>query len=293
MNNKPVTTGICCLPYENTYGRYGEDKFRKIKQHGYDAVDYNISDTDCELYSMGETELEEKMKKEAESAREAGIVISQVHGPWRYPPQDATEEDRAERLEKMQKCARMTALLGCKYLVIHPIMPYGTHDLELGRAQETRALNEQFFRALVDYAKQYGITVCMENMPMLQFSLATPKQVLEFVQNFDDENLKICLDTGHVAVFPGESAGDAVRELGEYIKVLHIHDNKGDRDAHLHPTEGIVDWADFFRALDEINFDGVLSLETFPSADLDDERFEEEGLRLNRLLKQLIAEKDK
>ena len=283
--------GICCLPYENTYGRYGDDKFIKIKQHGYNSVDYNVSDTDCELYSMDEAALEEKINKEAESARAAGVCISQVHGPWRYPPQDGTEEDRAERLEKMQKAVRITAMLGCKYLVIHPIMPFGTHDLELDRGQETYELNKQFFRALVDHAKQHGVTICMENMPMLQFSLATPAQVLAFVKDFDDENLKICLDTGHVAVFPGASAGSAVREMGAYIKTLHIHDNEGDRDAHLYPTAGIVDWPDFFRALDEIGFDGSLSLETFPAAELNDEQFEEEGLRLNRLFKELIANK--
>ena len=291
MRSNTLKLGICCLPYENTYGRYGEDKFLKIKQHGYDFVDYNIPDTDCELYSMSEAALEEKIKKEAESARAAGVVIGQVHGPWRYPPQDATEEDRAERLEKMQKAARITAMLGCKYLVIHPIMPFGTHDLELDRGPETYALNKAFFRALVDCAKQHGVTICMENMPMTQFSLGTAQQVLDFVKDFDDENLKICLDTGHVAVFPGASVGDAVRGLGQFLKVLHIHDNEGDRDAHLYPSAGIIDWPDFFRALEEIGFDGALSLETFPSAELNDEQFEEEGLRLNRLFRDLIAGK--
>ena len=59
-------------------------------------------------------------------------MISQVHGPWRYPPKDDTAKDRRERLEKMKKAVIISALLDCKYLVIHPIMPVGIRDIMLG-----------------------------------------------------------------------------------------------------------------------------------------------------------------
>ena len=67
-----------------------------------------------------------------------------------------------------------------------------------------------------------------------------------------------------MAVFPELSIGNEIRKLGDYIRVLHIHDNMGDRDSHLYPTKGITDWYDFVNALDEIGYKGVLSLETSP-----------------------------
>lgn len=282
-----VKTGMSFSPYENTYGRYGAAKFSVLRQHGYNAADYNLCDTDTELYHLDETALERKMSAEKAAAQAAGIEISQTHGPWRWPPQDSTAQDRAERMEKMKKSVIITALLGCRHLVIHPIMPYGIEDLELHREKETRELNLAFFRELVAFAKQYGVIICLENMPMVNFSLATPEQILSFVQEIGDEHLQICFDTGHVAVFPGLSVGDEIRRLGDFIKVFHIHDNNGDRDAHLYPTKGIIDWTGFAAAVHETGFDGVLSLETAPSGEYDDARFEQESMELNKLFRSL------
>ena len=59
-----------------------------------------------------------------------------------------------------------------------------------------------------------------------------------------------------------------VREYGQYIKVLHVHDNRGKRDEHLIPFYGSIDWKDFSTALRECAFDGVISLECAPSSKL-------------------------
>ncbi len=45
-------------------------------------------------------------------ARDLGLSVSQTHGPWRYPPRDATPEERAERFEKMCAALEGTAAAG-------------------------------------------------------------------------------------------------------------------------------------------------------------------------------------
>lgn len=285
--------GIADSPHERAYGRYGKDRFLKMKQHGYDAVDYGIAYTGTEFYSATESELKAILEAERLAAEGAGIQISQTHGPWRWPPQDETEQDRAERLEKMKRAVVINAMLGCEYLVIHPIMPFGIEDLKNGKQQETWDLNVVFFTELVVFAKQYGITICLENMPMRHFSIATPEQVLRFVKAINADNFKICLDTGHVAVFPGLSLGDEIRKLGDYIKVLHIHDNKGNWDAHLYPSKGIIDWQDFVKALEDIGFGGVLSLEVGPPENLEDDAFDKESVSLCKMFKELVFSEQK
>ena len=123
---------------------------------------------------------------------------------------------------------------------------------------------------------------------MKDFSLSKPEHILAFVKDFNDAHLQICLDTGHVAVFPDLSVGDEMRRLGDFIKALHIHDNGGDRDAHLYPTKGIIDWADFADAVQEIEYRGVLSLETAPPSSCDDLQFEQESAALYTLFYELI-----
>lgn len=116
---------------------------------------------------------------------------------------------------------------------------------------------------LADVGKEYGVTVCFENMPMPALSIATPEAVMRFVRTLDHPNFKVCFDTGHCAVF-GISAGDAVRMLGkDLMRVLHVHDNDGRRDCHWLPYAGVIDWDDFSDALTEIGFDGSMSLETY------------------------------
>lgn len=285
--------GIGFGPFGKTYGRYGEGKFLKIKQHGYDAVDYQIADTNIPLYSFAEDELMQFLQCEKRAAKMAGIQISQIHGPWRWPPQDSTEEEREERLEKMKKAVVITAMMGCKYLVIHPIMPFGVKDICSNHEQDTWDLNLDFFMELVDFADDYDVTICIENMPMLKFSLSTPEKVLELVKTINKDNFRICLDTGHVAVFSELSIGDEVRRLGSYLKVLHIHDNMGDRDSHLYPTKGIVDWDAFLDAINEIGYNGVLSLETSPSGVLEDNAFEDESVNLYKNFQKLVFEHKK
>lgn len=280
--------GISVDPYNSRYSRCGRISFSKLGGYGFSAVDYGMADTESGLYLMSEAEQEKKTAAEKASAERAGFEISQVHGPWRYPPRDLTDEDRAERMEKMKTSIRLTHLLGCKHWVVHPIMPCGTDDLKSGREKETRELNLKFMSELLEYAKERDVIICLENMPFLDFSLSTPSQILDLVKTVNDDHFKICLDTGHVAVFSGLSAGDAVRTLGNEIKVLHIHDNMGDRDAHLWPTKGKIDWSDLAHALDEIGFDGVFSLETAPSGALDAARFEKETAELCGIAKNII-----
>jgi sugar phosphate isomerase/epimerase len=124
-------------------------------------------------------------------------------------------------------------------------------------------------------------------MPMLSFSIATPERILDLVKAVNKENFMVCLDTGHVNVFGCLSLTDEIRRLGSYLKVVHIHDNLGDKDTHLFPKEGSIDWQGAVSALREIGFRGVFSLETAPSAALDDESFDKEAKRLFEIAKEL------
>ncbi len=228
-----------------------------LKRHGYDCIDYGrLCDTKDELYSMPEDEFIAFLKAEGEEMRKGGIEAWQVHGPW--PTDDKTPESRAEKWEFCKKAVKGTAALGSKYLVMHPVMPFGWRGEQDHDAAE--AMNEEFFKELCEYAAPYGVTICLENMPFTAQRISRIEKIAEFVKRLDIPNLGICLDTGHANVFK-DNLGDAVRVCGGYLKVLHVHDNDTRCDAHTMPYDGKCDWESFKTALKEINFDGVLSLE--------------------------------
>jgi sugar phosphate isomerase/epimerase len=52
--------------------------------------------------------------------------------------------------------------------------------------------------------------------------------------------LKLCLDVGHAHIETKiETAFEIMRER---IVTTHIHDNHGEKDEHLLPYEGTIDW---------------------------------------------------
>ena len=233
--------------------------FARMKRHGYDCVDFqSFGDTENELFTCSNKEFEQKLKTIRASAEESGIEVFQAHGPWHSPLQDATEQDRTKRFEEMAKALYGSALLGCKYLVIHPLMPFGWQsDPEPEKLWE---INLRYFTLLTREAQNCGTVLCLENTPMTALSLARPVEILNLVREIDSPYMRVCLDTGHCAVFGQPS--DAVRLLGkEYLSTLHVPDNNGREDLHWLPYTGVTDWGAFCHALRDIGFDGVMSIE--------------------------------
>ena len=275
-------TSAACL-------RYGADHYNRIKMLGYETIDYSMANTENELYNMQEGAFLSFLQKEKEVISTAGLEISQVHGPWRYPPRDLEKADMFERMETMKKSIRATAALGCKNWVIHPLMPYGVEDLGTENQEKTWNINLKFFKELLKEAVSYDVTICLENMPFLKFSLSTPKQILAFVKEMNDEKFKICLDTGHVNVFNGKTVADAVRLFGNSLRVMHCHDNMGNGDSHSMPHFGTIDWKEYYKALCEIGFVGSFSLECSPPAGLSDEMYWYMSKGLYNIAKEIVS----
>ncbi len=272
------------------YERYSDKKYQKLREHGFESIDIDIADTSSFLYTEPFEVAKEALLHHKKLIDEAGIEISQTHGPWRWPSRDYTEAERAERLEKMQYSIRLTKVLGCKYFVIHPIMPYTVEDTEKGYAEDTWRLNLEFFRKLLVTAKEEDVVICLENMPMLKFSMSTPEQIYKFVKEINDDHLKICLDTGHTAVFYELDVAEEVRRIGDELRVLHVHDSKWRIDCHFFPYFGRIDWDSFAKALKDVNYKGAFSLEAMPPKALPDELFDMTGTMLCRLAKNVCKD---
>ena len=273
-----MRTGISA----NIQPAWEEYRYERLRECGFDCYDYNMANTKALPYTLADADFDAYLKKEKALADAAGVRIWQVHGPWEGAHTDATPEGREERMEKMTRSIRGASILGAGYWVIHPIMPYGIADLDNGHAADTRRMNVEFMSELLKVAKKYGVVICLENMPFPRFSVATPTDVLHIVRQINDPDFMICLDTGHANIFENHSPATTLRRMGEYIKVLHVHDNRGKSDEHLMPMYGSIDWQDFKCALAECGFGGVLSLELTPKAalppDIRDEMYKVLGM---------------
>ena len=149
-------------------------------------------------------------------------------------------------------------------------------------------MNVEFFSSLIPAARENGVTICIENMPMKMLSLSSPTETLRLVRTINDPNVAFCLDTGHSIVMD-EQPGAAVRMGAEKLRVLHVHDSDGIQDRHWYPGEGAIDWADFSAALKEVAFDGIVSMEIHTDETLPEEQYRQETRKLASIAGRLVS----
>ncbi len=231
--------------------------FRHMRDLGYEAADWDIANTSSALYSDDEAAVRE-CRRVREGAEAAGVEIYQAHGPW--PTDDTTPESREAGWRHFHRAVYLCHLVGCPRLVIHPQMPFGwggTEDPEVAYQ-----FTLELLRDLMPDCETYGVTVCLENMPFLKQRISTMDRIAEVVRAVGNSHAAICMDTGHVNVFENADLGDAVRQAGDLLAALHVHDNREQRDMHLLPWSGNADWEHFIEALAASSYHGPLTLET-------------------------------
>lgn len=254
-----------------------ENGISKIREQGFDCIDYqNFISTETEFFRLDIKEFEKTLLFEKAAFDKEGLFVHQAHAPFRFPIKDGTVEDREERFSAMCKSVYGTAVLGGNIFVMHPLSPFTLEKVD--PAGETFDINAEFIAHLAEYADGFGITVCVENLPFPYFTLSPCKAVDHLVRSINIDNVKACLVTGHVnyiSYVKNElgvgledhvpcNVAEAVHIFSDKLGTCNIHQNYGNDDAHAVLDEGNIDMVSFAKALREVNYSGVFSLEVKP-----------------------------
>ncbi|HEX3377814.1 MAG TPA: sugar phosphate isomerase/epimerase family protein [Candidatus Acidoferrales bacterium] len=94
------------------------------------------------------------------------------------------------------------------------------------------------------FARQRGVTLAIENTPG---EMATPVNLKTFLEQTRLSNIKLCFDAGHAHLAGGSL--EALEAVHDLVATTHMHDNRGERDDHLLPYEGTIDWSATLAAL--------------------------------------------
>lgn len=242
-----------------------EEVFDFIKECGYDCVDFGFggfaNDMPDELFYSQISEIKSYLDK-------IGLEVAQTHGRIGYPK--LTTDQIFERAVKEIKA---TAMLGCKYIVIHPLRtPNSNYN---GEEELRKSENVKFFNALKPYLEEYDVIECIENLfgedkergICAPNTCSYPEEILYYLNELNSDRFEVCFDTGHMLLVGdiiGETVSGALNKLGKYVKVLHLHDNRKVKDDHYAPFMGYIDWKEVAKALKAIKYDGVISMELVP-----------------------------
>ena len=243
-----------------------EGFFELAARMGFDAVDFSLYQGERRLVlDLGVPGTpEEQGAAIRKLAEKHGLVIGQTHAPFGFRAGDATDEDI---LEIYRGAVRATAALGADKMVLHPIKFV---DCANGyRQQECFDLNLRVFGQLSPTLREYGVKAMLENMfltvrvegiPHLVRTIYSTGEELARAADALGEEFGVCLDSGH-ALITGEDIPETVRAIGGKLGVLHLHDNDGERDDHLPPYLGKLDFDALMHALKEVDYRGNVNFE--------------------------------
>ncbi len=181
-----------------------------------------FSDHGIKLYS-----LHAPLYDDFDWGRSGGLAISIAYQEKR---------PRINSMDEIKRAIEVAEQLPFRFLIQHMGLPGDEYDLSKFDALMTS------IEHLGIFAKERGAEILLENIPN---ELSSPPRLLEFIRYTRRVNQRICFDTGHAHLTGG--VAPAFEVLGERVASTHVHDNHSEKDDHLLPFGGDIDWNETIR----------------------------------------------
>jgi len=151
---------------------------------------------------------------------------------------DTDKRNRIDAMDEIKRAIEVAEYAPFRFLVQH-----------IGRSDESddpRKFEDALssIEHLRAFARQLGVSLLVENIPN---DLSTPERLQELLKALHYPDLGICFDTGHAHLM--SSVHHAFGVLQDRILSTHVHDNQRDRDSHLWPGAGTIDWSQTMQSL--------------------------------------------
>ncbi|HLW51749.1 MAG TPA: sugar phosphate isomerase/epimerase family protein [Candidatus Angelobacter sp.] len=177
------------------------------------------------------------------------VEFHSLHSPI-YPSSDFRSGSPALNIVDMDKRQRIEAMDEIKRAIeVAEYVPFRFMIQHIGRTDE--ADDPRKFEAALSsiehlraFARPLGVTLLIENT---RSDLATPEKIKELLKALHYPDLGVCFDTGHAHMM--SSVHQAFDMLADRIRSTHVHDNRRDRDSHVWPGEGNIDWNQTMQSL--------------------------------------------
>ena len=182
----------------------------------------------------------------AEGLRLLDVHNGEVEGAR---PSSTDEAARKHGARLLANRIRFAAALGGLAVVVHPA-PF---DLA---APDAAARWQALAKSLAEVApacRETGVRVALENLPG-----PAPAEYFRTVEELPPEVAGYCFDSGH-ANLKGDP--DLTARMGSRLLIVHLHDNRGEKDDHAIPGTGTIDWARTLRGLAAAGYRRPLNFE--------------------------------
>lgn len=177
------------------------------------------------------------------------MTLDSLHAPTSKDTSATRESGQPLSLCEVEKVRRIEAMDEFKRaLDVSEDLKFSRMVLHMGGSRETadpRKRDAAFstLEHLVLHAHHAGVTLAVENTTS---EMGQPEYLRAFVGETRLTGLRFNFDIGHAHLADGPAEGrleksfDPLRDL---VTSVHLHDNHGEKDEHLPPYEGSIDWS--------------------------------------------------
>jgi sugar phosphate isomerase/epimerase len=189
-----------------------------------------------------------EVRETAKALADHRISLASLHAPTSRDlsatreggqPLSVCEVERVRRVEAMDELKRA--------IDVADDLSFPRMILHMGGSRETPDLRKRdaafsTLEHLILHARHAGVTLCIENTTS---EMGAPA----FLRSFVDDTrlgLRFNFDIGHAHLADGaaeERIETNFSPLRDRVASVHIHDNHGEKDEHLAPYDGSIDWA--------------------------------------------------
>lgn len=229
-------------------GRFGNEQLVLLKEIGFDLVELSFNCMPLDYQNTGQCEELHK------AATRLGMNYT-AHAPdtIRMTSPDPDEIKTGIRvcldvLDSAAICGAETLVVhACPYVPIHPGKEHVQKEhLSFALESVVRKCEEKRIRLAIETMIPGCITSSIDN-------------IIAAVDRVNSPWIGICIDTNHANL--SMSLSNAILKAGNRIREFHLNDNHLEKEEHLLPYDGLIDWSAFARAVAEISYQGNMIME--------------------------------
>ncbi|MHB8809486.1 MAG: sugar phosphate isomerase/epimerase family protein [Desulfobulbaceae bacterium] len=212
-------------------------------------------DGDC-LWSAGRGEFQTV----ADQLREHDLACT-LHAPFTDLAPGATDPRIREiTRDKLRRAVELADVFQPQAIVCHLGYDDHKHSSKFGNwlSHSLDTWNE-----LLDLAAGTGTPLMLENTYE-----ATPEIHRTLFTELAGRNIGFCLDVGHLTAFARSTWQPFLDTLLPWLRHLHLHDNRGERDEHIAIGQGCFPFGELFVFLRQQQLRPLITLEPHSKQDL-------------------------
>ena len=186
--------------------------------------------------------------------RSTGLKVWSVHGILDGDSMSENESVRTKAVESAARWAEEVAEFAPCPLVEHYLDRYLAPENGI---RFRRSVEELYARV-----SKLGFILCIETAPYKPRDnerYPDSAEIAAFVRSFEKDDLQMTVDLNHSNLH--EDLDTVIDNTRGLVKNIHVSDNHGEKEEHLPPGDGIIDFRRAFRALRAKGYSGPCNLE--------------------------------